>query len=66
MVAPRTTVARQLGRFYRQHDSSRYWTWLRRANGITGRVLVLLDESEYTQDLGLTHLQAKSVMSHLR
>jgi len=27
---------------------------------------VLLDESEYTQDLGLTHLQAKNIISHLR
>jgi hypothetical protein len=39
---------------------------LRRDNGISGRVLVLLEEAEYTQDLGLTHLQAKNILSHLK
>ena len=37
-----------------------------RDNGISGRVLVLLEEAEYTQDLGLTHLQAKNILSHLK
>jgi hypothetical protein len=34
-------------------------------NGVSGYLLVTLDESDFTQDLGLTRLQAKNVMLHL-
>ena len=37
-----------------------------RDNGVSGSLLVALDETELTGDLGLTHLQAKNVTMHLR
>ena len=35
-------------------------------NGVGGNLLVILEESDYTDDLGLTRMQAKNVMLHLR
>ena len=35
-------------------------------NGVSGFLLVTLEESDFTQDLGMTRLQAKNVMLHLR
>ncbi len=37
-----------------------------RDNGVSGALLLALDETELTRDLGLTHLQAKNVTMHLR
>ena len=37
-----------------------------RANGINGKALMSLSQADYTQHLGLTELQARNIIAHLR